>query len=62
MAGKLTLTVFLGFTIYMMGIFPATYCPVFSNAFIPLKSKTRIRIAANEQQEQNSLSAGERIC
>ena len=57
-----TLIVSLGFTIYLVAMFPATYCPVFSNAFIPLKSQTMIHTAKNQQQEgKNSPSTGERM-
>ncbi|KAJ7422352.1 hypothetical protein WISP_38346 [Willisornis vidua] len=50
-----TLTVFLGFTIYLMGMFPVTYCSVLSKAFAPVKSQTMTHTAKNGQQEANSL-------
>jgi len=60
MGGNTTLAVILGFTIYLAAMFPATYCQVFSDAFIPLKSQTMIHTAKSGQQEGNSPSAGKR--
>ncbi|XP_008929543.2 LLLL and CFNLAS motif-containing protein 1-like [Manacus vitellinus] len=57
MGDNQTLIVFLGFTIYLMGLFPVTYCSVFSNAFTPVKSQIMIHTAKNGQQEGNSPSA-----
>lgn len=61
MGGNPTLMVSLGFNICLVAMFLTTYCPVFSNAFMPLKSQTMIHPAKNGQQEENSPSAGERM-
>lgn len=61
MGGNPALIVSLGFTIYLVAMFPATHCLVFSDAFIPLKSQTTIHTTKNGQQEGNSPSAGERM-
>lgn len=56
-----TLIVSLGFAIYLVAMFSANYCPVFCDAFIPLKSQTMIYTAEKRQQEGSSPSAGERM-
>lgn len=49
------LIIFLGFAIYLMSLFPGTYCSV------PVKSLSMIRTAKNEQEEESSPTAGERM-
>ncbi|CAM9648750.1 unnamed protein product [Bubo scandiacus] len=58
MGGNPTLIVSLRLTIYLVAMFLAMYCPVFSNAVIPLKSETVIHTAKNGQREGNNQSAG----
>lgn len=55
MGGNATLIVLLGFAIYLMSLFPATYCA------IPVKIQSRIRNAENDQEEESSPRAGERM-
>ncbi|RMC07564.1 hypothetical protein DUI87_17038 [Hirundo rustica rustica] len=52
MGGNATLIIFLGFAIYLMSLFPATYCA------IPAKIQSTIRNAENEQEQESSPRAG----
>lgn len=47
------LIIFLGFAIYLMSLFPGSYCSV------PVKSPSMIRTAESEQEEESSPTAGE---
>lgn len=55
MGGNASLIIFLGFAIYLMSLFPATYCAV------PVKVQSMIHTAENEQEEESSPTAGERM-
>ncbi|KAF4794989.1 hypothetical protein TURU_096955 [Turdus rufiventris] len=46
------LIIFLGFAIYLMSLFPTTYCSV------PVKIQSMTRTADNEQEEEISPTAG----
>lgn len=49
------LIIFLGFAICLMSLFPTTYCSV------PVKIQSMTRTADNEQEEEISPTAGERM-
>lgn len=49
------LIIFLGFAIYLMSLFPTTYCSV------PVKIQGMTHTADNEQEEESSPTAGERM-
>lgn len=55
MGGNATLIIFLGFAISLMSLFPTTYCAV------PVKVQSTIPIAENEEEEESTPTAGERM-
>lgn len=55
MGDNATLIIFLGFAIYLMSLFPTTYCSA------PVKIQTTTPIANNEQEYESSPTAGERM-
>lgn len=55
MGDNATLIIFLGFAIYLVSLFPATYCSV------PVKIQSTTHTANNEQEKESTPTAGERM-